>query len=113
LGQAIARGGRYDDIGKVFGRARAATGFSADLKVLNQLSSKQFSVTEKIFVPLLSEATEDSTSNNYAGLQTKIAALRAEGEIVIEQLPATTTDASAMGCTKSLCLKDGQWVVQD
>lgn len=113
LGQAIARGGRYDDIGKVFGRARAATGFSADLKVLNQLSSKHFAVTEKIFVPLSSEATEDSGSSNYASLQTKIAALRAEGEIVIEQLPATTSDATTMGCTKSLCLKDGQWVVQD
>ena len=42
LGQAIARGGRYDDIGKIFGRARAATGFSTDLKVLNELSAKQF-----------------------------------------------------------------------
>ena len=47
LGQAIARGGRYDDIGKVFGRARAATGFSADLKVLNQLSDKQFATVKK------------------------------------------------------------------
>ncbi|MCK5263361.1 MAG: ATP phosphoribosyltransferase regulatory subunit, partial [Gammaproteobacteria bacterium] len=31
-GEAIARGGRYDDIGQIFGRARAATGFSTDLK---------------------------------------------------------------------------------
>ena len=91
----------------MFGRARAATGFSADLKVLNQLSDKRFASSEKIFAPF-----EDNTSNNYASLQTKIAALRAEGEIVIEQLPATTSDATAMGCTKSLCLKDGQWVVQ-
>ena len=33
-GQAIAHGGRYDDIGADFGRARPATGFSTDLKAL-------------------------------------------------------------------------------
>jgi len=100
LGQAIARGGRYDDIGKVFGRARAATGFSTDLKVLNQLSKKQFAVTEKIFAPAECE-------------QSVIAALRAEGKIVIEQLPGQQVDAKAMGCSKSLCLVDNQWVARD
>ena len=59
---------------------------------------------KKIFAP-----SEGSESNNYASLQTKIAALRAEGEIVIEQLPATTSDATAMGCTKSLYFK--RWSV--
>ncbi len=97
-GQAIARGGRYDDIGKVFGRARAATGFSTDLKVLNQLSKKQFVKTEKIFAP----SVEDQH------LKEKIAGLRAEGKIVIEQLPGQETDADAMGCDKSLRLVDGQ-----
>ena len=100
LGQAIARGGRYDDIGKVFGRARAATGFSTDLKVLNQLSKKQFPLPEKIFAPLDAD-------------QSKIAALRAEGNVVIEQLPGQKTDAKAMGCNKSLCLVDGQWAIKD
>ncbi len=94
LGQAIARGGRYDDIGKIFGRARPATGFSTDLKVLNQLSSKQFDLPEKIFAPIGTD-------------QRKIAALRAEGKVVIEQLPgqgdnAEQADAKAMGCSKSL-----------
>jgi len=103
LGQAIARGGRYDDIGKVFGRARAATGFSTDLKILNQLSNKQFDNVDKIFVPL-----DDDES-----LKEKISALRAEGKIVIEQLPGQQVDADAMGCNKSLCLLDGQWVVKD
>jgi ATP phosphoribosyltransferase regulatory subunit len=100
LGQAIARGGRYDDIGKVFGRARAATGFSTDLKVLNQLSKKQFVKTEKIFSP----SVEDQH------LKEKVAGLRAEGKVVIEQLPGQGTDADAMGCDKSLRLVDGQWV---
>ena len=100
LGQAIARGGRYDDIGKVFGRARAAAGFSTDLKVLNRLSKKQFTLPEKIFAPIGVD-------------QTKVATLRAEGNIVIEQLPGQKTDAKAMGCSKSLYLLDGQWVVKD
>ena len=32
--QPIARGGRYDEVGKAFGRARPATGFSIDLRSL-------------------------------------------------------------------------------
>lgn len=88
-GRAIARGGRYDDIGKVFGRARPATGFSTDLKVLNQLSSRQFDLPEKIFAPVGTD-------------QDKISALRAQGKIVIEQLPGQDSDAQSMSCTKSI-----------
>jgi ATP phosphoribosyltransferase regulatory subunit len=102
-GQAIARGGRYDDIGEVFGRARAATGFSTDLKVLNQLSAKQFAVSEKIFSPSVDDPK----------LKQVINALRAEGKIVIEQLSGQTADAGEMGCKQSLSLSDGQWVVKD
>ncbi len=100
LGQAIARGGRYDDIGKVFGRARAAVGFSTDLKVLNQLSKKQFDLPIKIFSPIDAD-------------QQIVAALRAAGSIVIEQLPGQNGDAEEMGCSKNLCLIDGNWVVKD
>ncbi len=32
---AVARGGRYDEVGKAFGRARPATGFSIDLRSLS------------------------------------------------------------------------------
>ena len=100
LGQAIARGGRYDDIGRVFGRARAATGFSTDLKILNQLSGKQFDLPERIFAPIGVD-------------QSVVASLRADGNIVIEQLPGQETDAEAMGCSKKLCLLDGQWQIKD
>ncbi|MHB9021373.1 MAG: ATP phosphoribosyltransferase regulatory subunit [Halothiobacillus sp.] len=34
VGREIARGGRYDEIGEAFGRARPATGFSTDLREL-------------------------------------------------------------------------------
>ena len=35
---AVARGGRYDEVGKAFGRARPATGFSIDLRTLASVS---------------------------------------------------------------------------
>ena len=54
---------------------------------------------EKIFAPLDAD-------------QNKIAALRAEGRVVIEQLPGQEADAVAMGCEKKLCLIDGQWVIE-
>jgi len=34
----VARGGRYDEVGKAFGRARPATGFSIDLRALSSIS---------------------------------------------------------------------------
>ncbi len=37
--RAIALGGRYDEVGKVFGRARPATGFSLDLRELVEIIS--------------------------------------------------------------------------
>jgi ATP phosphoribosyltransferase regulatory subunit len=107
LGQAIARGGRYDDIGKIFGRARAATGFSTDLKILNRLSNKQFATVDKIFAPF------DENQKQQEKLKNKIAALRDKGSIVVEQLPGQPSDAKALGCNKSLCLVDGKWVVED
>ena len=103
LGQAIARGGRYDDIGEIFGRARAATGFSTDLKILNQLSDIQFPVKEKILAP----AGDDEA------LIDKVAELRMQGRVVIKQLPGNDADAAEMGCNKSLCLIDGQWIIKD
>jgi len=103
LGQAIARGGRYDDIGEIFGRARAATGFSTDLKVLNRLSKRQFTPAEKILAPC----------DDNQGLKDKITALRDQGITVIEQLPGQQADAMAMGCSKSLCLIDGHWQIKD
>jgi ATP phosphoribosyltransferase regulatory subunit len=102
-GRAIARGGRYDDIGRVFGRARAATGFSTDLKILGRLSKREYHAPERIYAP----ASEDESLN------ITIEALRTEGFVVIEQLPGQLADATAMGCKKSLCLVDGKWVVQD
>jgi ATP phosphoribosyltransferase regulatory subunit len=103
-GQEIARGGRYDDIGLVFGRARPATGFSTDLKTLSDLSSTQHqaATASAIFAP----CAEDT------GLAMAVAQLRAAGETVVEQLPGQAGDAAAMGCSRQLVKRGEQWVAE-
>ena len=98
-GQAIARGGRYDAIGEVFGRARAATGFSSDLKLLVQISGRELPAPQRVFAP----ASDDPA------LQDAIVRLRAEGIIVIEELEGQEADAASMGCEQTLVNEDGEW----
>lgn len=100
-GEAIARGGRYDDIGQIFGRARAATGFSTDLKLLDNLTKRQFEKADRVFV---------SADTNPA-LQNKIAEIRSQGVCVVEQLSGQNGDAKAMSCNQQLKLVDGDWQV--
>jgi ATP phosphoribosyltransferase regulatory subunit len=50
-GEEIARGGRYDDIGRVFGAARPATGFSTDLETLLMLSPESINRVRGIYAP--------------------------------------------------------------
>jgi ATP phosphoribosyltransferase regulatory subunit len=99
LGQEIARGGRYDDIGEVFGRARAATGFSTDLKQLADLSSCELHSPVRVLAP----AIDDDA------LQVKIDTLRAEGYSVCKALPGQVEDYAAMNCTQKLEQINGQW----
>ena len=101
-GEAIAQGGRYDDIGKDFGVARPATGFSADLKTLVSLSKKQIETKQGIFAP----------SNELDALEF-IASLRSKGERVVVSLPNQDGDAKAMQCDRTI-VKDGvNWVVKN
>jgi ATP phosphoribosyltransferase regulatory subunit len=99
LGQEIARGGRYDDIGKIFGRARPATGFSTDLKLLSALGSRDITMPQKILAP----ADENDE------LQVKIDKLRVEGYCVSRMLPGQVDDVAAMGCSQKLEQINGQW----
>ena len=102
-GQELARGGRYDAIGEVFGRARAATGFSTDLKTLVDLSIREnVQAQPGIFAPCVEDA----------GLLQMIAQLRTQGETVIEQLPGQVGDAKTMGCDKQLVKHKTQWLVE-
>lgn len=102
IGREIARGGRYDNIGEVFGRARAATGFSADLKVLAGLSQDQLLPKPAIFAP----AIDDDD------LATLIRDLRADGQRVIRQLPDQQGGAEELGCQAILERQGNQWIVK-
>lgn len=104
LGQEIARGGRYDAIGEVFGRARPATGFSADLKLLMRLGAK-FGKTPKPEARVFAPCSDDPS------LQQQISRLRAEGRQVICALPGQNGGASEMGCTEALERDGDAWVL--
>ncbi len=97
-GQAIARGGRYDEIGEVFGRARPATGFSTDLKSLvrsGELESKQ---VETIIAPWSDDPE----------LAITIATLRQEGKRVVNELPGHEDDSAS----KKLEKENGNWIIK-
>ncbi|MEZ5542769.1 MAG: ATP phosphoribosyltransferase regulatory subunit [Pseudomonadota bacterium] len=102
-GQEIARGGRYDAIGEVFGRARPATGFSTDLKTLMDLSPRDFSGRPgAIFAPADSEGP----------LEAAVAELRGRGERVLRGLPGQAGTARELGCERQLVREAGGWVVR-
>ena len=102
-GREVARGGRYDQIGKVFGRARPATGFSADLKLLSRLGEgSDREPKNRIFSPKVSDKS----------LASVIRHLRDNGNVVIEELSDQKLSANDFGCTHELVLQDNHWIVQ-
>jgi ATP phosphoribosyltransferase regulatory subunit len=106
IGKEIARGGRYDNIGAIFGRERPATGFSADLKVLTALN-KQNGIEqperELIFAPYIEDVVLCETIRD----------LRAQGRAVVQQLPNQIGGAIELNCTAVLVKNlDGIWVVE-
>lgn len=103
-GEELARGGRYNNIGKVFGRARPATGFSADLKKLILANTnKETNAPRKIFAPAVADPELNST----------IDSLRLEGEIVICALTQENNEATQSGCTHQLQKENNKWIIQD
>ncbi|HEY9267990.1 MAG TPA: ATP phosphoribosyltransferase regulatory subunit [Methylotenera sp.] len=98
----LALGGRYDEVGQAFGRARPATGFSLDLRgVVTALSPAQSEMA--IFAP----------AKNDSALTAKIAALRAEGHVVIQELVGVESDFSELNCNKKLEHYNSGWHVVD
>ena len=102
-GQAVAQGGRYDDIGAVFGRARPATGFSTDLKTLLSLSMHKNNQVAAIFAP----------TDNDPDLHKYISDLRLQGERVICALPGQKGSAKDMGCERELTKTASGWQIKD
>ena len=101
FGQPVARGGRYDHTGEVFGRSRPATGFSSDLKILAALAVSDWAETPGILAPASREPA----------LAAAIQALRAQGERVI-QLFNEQPEIDELGCDRVLVQDNGQWNVQ-
>jgi ATP phosphoribosyltransferase regulatory subunit len=97
---AIARGGRYDEVGATFGRARPATGFTMDLRQLAALAPKA-EARGRILAPALDDPA----------LQDAIAQLREAGSVVVVEMPGTEKHRGELACENRLEMKDGKWRV--
>ncbi len=100
-GQAVAQGGRYDEIGHGFGRARPATGFSTDLATLLRLSTLRLQAPAGIYAPPAGDAV----------LENQVLLLRRQGERVVRALPGAELAPQRLGCNRVLVEQAGQWVV--
>jgi ATP phosphoribosyltransferase regulatory subunit len=98
---ALVRGGRYDEVGAVFGRKRPAVGFSLDLKSLVAVVPRR-PLRAAIRAPW-GEAPE---------LRQAIAALRDRGETVVCVLPGHESDVDEFDCDRELAHVADRWVVR-
>ena len=96
---AVALGGRYDDVGKAFGRARPATGFSMDLRELVQVIPAMESVSA-----ILAPYSDNS------GLVAEVHRLRSSGEVVVTDLPGN--DGPGIQCDREIVRDGRKWVVR-
>ena len=98
---AVLRGGRYDEIGAVFGRRRPAVGFSLDLKTLVALSP-----ASALRAAVRAPWGEDTA------LRSAIRRLREQGETVVCVLPGHEHEGDEFDCDRELAQVGSQWVVQ-
>lgn len=101
LPSAIALGGRYDEVGKAFGRARPATGFSMDLRVLAQVGQPP-AAKGAILAPFVKDAA----------LAARVESLRREGEVVIADLPGHEGTRDELGCDRRLVRRGDSWEIE-
>jgi len=97
---AIALGGRYDEVGKAFGRARPATGFSMDLRDLARAAP-----------PAPDPGGVRAPYSEDVALAAAIRNLRASGEVVVVELPGHG-GKGATGCVRELVFVEGAWRVR-
>jgi ATP phosphoribosyltransferase regulatory subunit len=98
---ALVRGGRYDEVGAVFGRNRPAAGFSLDIKQLVAV------VPERPLKAAIRAPWGDDVQ-----VAAAIAALRQQGETVVCVLPGHESEVDEFHCDRELVQQGGQWVVQ-
>ena len=94
---AIAQGGRYDEVGLAFGRSRPATGFSLDLREVARLATRDHRPD-----PI------DAPWSDDPALYAAIDALRERGEVVAQRL---SSDADAPPEARTMVRVDGRWTV--
>lgn len=97
---SVARGGRYDEVGVAFGRARPATGFSMDLRdlagALGEIEPR------RILAPAVTDAA----------LAKLVRRLRLRGDVVINDLPGHAGHRSELRCSHALTRDGDRWVVR-
>lgn len=98
---ALVRGGRYDEVGAVFGRNRPAAGFSLDIKQVVSVVS-----------PRALKAAIRAPWGDSGDVHAAISALRRRGETVVCVLPGHESEVDEFHCDRELVLAAGQWVVQ-
>ena len=98
---ALVRGGRYDEVGAVFGRKRPAAGFSLDVKALVGVQATR-SLRAAIRAPW----------HEAADLRAAIASLRGQGETVVCAMPGHESEVDEFHCDRELIRLAGQWVVK-
>ena len=96
----MARGGRYDEVGAVFGRNRPAVGFSLDLKTIAVLAPGNV-----LHAAIRAPWAED------AALRSAVRRLREQGETVVRVLPGHDHEGQEFACDRELMMVDGQWSV--
>ncbi|RZO72492.1 MAG: ATP phosphoribosyltransferase regulatory subunit [OM182 bacterium] len=100
-GRALAQGGRYDGIGKIFGRGRPATGFDIDLKLL--LEDSMTNTNPYVYAPYVEAALRP-------GLEAAVAALRAQGQRVA--MACSPDECGPDDCMGVLRQVEGEWQIQ-
>ena len=99
---ALARGGRYDEVGAIFGRNRPAVGFSLDLKSLVLLSEDQSVQKPAIRAPWADDPT----------LKAAVRRLRDAGETVVFDFPGSAAEECGRSFDRELTHIAGQWVMR-
>ncbi|HNY42919.1 MAG TPA: ATP phosphoribosyltransferase regulatory subunit [Bryobacteraceae bacterium] len=98
---ALALGGRYDSVGRAFGRGRPATGFSLDLREL----------AAQVPDPATPGAILAAESHE-PGFAEAVSALRRAGESVMIELPGHEGTWREAGCDRRMVLRGGAWQVE-
>jgi ATP phosphoribosyltransferase regulatory subunit len=98
---ALVKGGRFDGIGRMYGRARPATGFSLDLRKLSAG-----------LAPAQAARAVRAPWGNDAALIAAVKQLRQNGEIVIQMLPGQELNLDEFVIDRELVSSDGQWQVR-